>query len=227
MIIADTREKTANAKALTILEKMTEVKMQILDAGDYAIPYDKEKLVLVERSTATDLLHKFQDGRIWEQIKKMSAFTENHYLIIEEPYRFKYTGLRMPSLTGLLKRTCEKTTVLWALNPFYTACYIMNLVNDFQKGKPTEPISVRFGAKADDIDTELRMVLEGYRGIGGATSKKLLEEFKSIEGLVSASESDLQDVVGKSVGQSLFKRLRYKYGDTNGSLENRKNKSKQ
>jgi len=57
--------------------------------------------------------------------------------------------------------------------------------------------------KKDDLQSEL----DGLAGIGAATKKKLLVEFKTVEKIKQASLSDLQDLLGKKAGTDLYRQL--------------------
>ena len=43
----------------------------------------------------------------------------------------------------------------------------------------------------------MQFILEGFPGIGPKTSKKLLEEFKTIKNIINAPEEKLKKILGK------------------------------
>lgn len=58
------------------------VAVAMLEAGDVMIATDDNKIVLVERKTADDLLNTIKDGRLFPQAAKMKAVSPWCYLVI-------------------------------------------------------------------------------------------------------------------------------------------------
>ena len=77
------------------------------------------------------------------------------------------------------------------------------------KKEKKEHISLRAVKKALNKKEQLQYILEGFPGIGPATAKKLLKRFKTIRGIIDASENELKKEIGKKAG--VFKIITEKY----------------
>jgi len=55
----------------------------------------------------------------------------------------------------------------------------------------------------------MQFILEGFPNIGPKTSKKLLNEFKTLENLFNASIEDIKKLIGKKA--DVFEILKEKY----------------
>lgn len=217
LIIYDSREK--NWKGIEMLkQEVDEVKEEILDAGDFCIPTDNGK-ILVERNTFLDLASKLKSGRVWDQIDKMKNFTDDVYMIIENPYGFKYTKWNIHSITGLLTSVSNQVKVLVSVDWRWSVGYLVYLERKFSSKKIQTDIHVRFGKKGVDLQTEARYVLEGFRGIGGNRSHNLLLECKTLRNALDGimkGDAKVRKIIGEHTYRQIEEILDAFYGLSEG-----------
>lgn len=192
-IIIDYREK--NSLVLSKLIKLGfETEIKELKIGDYIV-----KNTIIERKTVSDFISSMINQRLHKQIKNLQQ-CENKLLIIEgiekqELYNEENgNGVNANAIRGFLLSIIlkHKIPIIFTKNPEDTAKFISVLSN-----KKSTEISLNFNKKPKTQKEQLQFILEGFPGIGPKTSKKLLNEFKSIKNIINAPEKELKKILGK------------------------------
>jgi Fanconi anemia group M protein len=241
MIIVDSREPQRVVKKLKEMSsnaknngKVFEIKIETLSYGDYIVTGNG--MVVIERKNVFDLLNSVTDGRLWEQLKGLENYKDaKKVLLIEGSVwnvaRVRAKGKSKAERTSLyfqyIKRVegaVVSALMGWDISVVFTSnedgtvyfLYKLNekLGNTADEGKKYYTGVVKSGRSKDD---EVIEILMGVTGIGSVTAKKLLEEFKSIYGIVKAKKSDLVRVIGEEKGNYLYSILRYEWKEVSGN----------
>lgn len=192
-IIADYREKNS----LVISELLSlglDIRIQELKTADYVV-----NGVVIERKTFSDFLSSMINRRLLKQLRALSEY-EERILIIEGSgeeglysdsgqYQIHPNAIRGFLISIILK---NKTPILFTKDYKDTAMFISLLAK-----KKEKEISLRGDKKPLNKKEQMTFILESFPGIGPKTSRKLLEEFRSIKNIINASEDELKKIIGK------------------------------
>lgn len=188
-IVADHREK--NSLVISELIKLgCEVSLSQLTVGDYLINNH-----VVERKTVNDLKSSIIDKRIITQIKGLKQ-TTSPILVIEGVSDKMYQGIiHENAFRGFIISLVmnHKIPLVYTLGPEDTAKYLFRL----DKGGSVSANSLRFARPMMSPQEQMRFIMEGFPGIGPATSKKLFEQFGTIQEIMNAPEEALRKSIGE------------------------------
>lgn len=187
-IIIDNREKNSLVPS-ELVSLGFQLDWQQLPIGDYII-----NNTIVERKTLSDLQSSIINRRIFDQLNNLKLH-QSVLLIIEFSSNTKI--IHENALRGfLLSLATEfKIPFLFSKNEKETALFLSLLA----KKQPNKEISLRHSPLLKTKAEQQQFILEGFPNIGPATAKKLLEEFKSLSNIFSASEIELEKIIGKKV----------------------------
>lgn len=208
MIIVDDREP----KMLEHL-KNNKVYAQTLrmEAGDFLLG-SSSLPILIERKTWGDLLGSWFSGRLQEQMQKMHATIINEEsvrpaIIVEGSLTsyLKFRKARMPSIAGMIASIFYD----WKMPMIPSSSLEMSakILKSLDKMSTLQdvvdkPIHIRT-AEISRTDCKLNM-LACINHVGGATAKRILEEFKSITNIAAATEDDLKSHFGRKTGAAIY-----------------------
>jgi len=197
LIIVDIHEK--RSKVFKYLENSFDVDYQIkpLFIGDYITGG-----VVIERKTVSDFLTGLSTGRLNDQIRKMQE-TEKRLLIIEGLLN-QFDGIEKRRLYGsfISLLLYKNMKILFTENAWET--YHVLTILSKQKIYSNEK-ALAFALKKTRTSNEiLRIkVVSNIYGIGPITANKLITRFGSIQNMVNAEDSDLQEIIGERTKQFL------------------------
>ncbi len=200
-VIVDYREKNS----LVVSELISlglEVQFKELKVADYLI-----NDVAIERKTISDFRSSMINKRLINQLEGLQQYTNNLLLIEGLDKQELYSdnseiGISANSIRGFLLSILlnHKIPVLFTKDYKDTAKFI----NVLSRRKPKE-LSLRVKKKVHNKKEQLQFILEGFPGIGPKTSKKLLENFKTIQEIINTSKQELEKILGKKA--EIFKEL--------------------
>ena len=215
MIWVDTREPESMQKAVLNSEVRT------LPAGDYLIlpgeDVDHEP-ILIERKTISDFMGSLNSGNLWEQLKHLRHTYDTKvkvYLLLEgDYYQIKYRKWSEKSLMSIMWSIIADwhIPIIHARNQAWTISWLNKWNEKLSgNGKPKQIHSKRKSGRTMSVDERIEYVLEGLAG--PLASRRLLEQFGSIEGVVEASIEDLIRVenIGKKTANMIFDTLHKKW----------------
>jgi len=194
-VLVDIHEK--NSLVPSLLSKLNiDYEFVSLDVADYII-----NDIAIERKTISDLKSSIINKRILFQLKEIKQYPK-HLLIVElneNPYEgiIHENALRGFILSTLLE---SQVPIIFSQGEEDTAKYILILASKKRKSC----ISLRKKIPLS-IDEQKQFVLEGFPGIGPATTKKLLKQFGSIRNIINSDEISLKSILGKKF--EAFKRI--------------------
>lgn len=204
-IIADYREKNSIVFS-ELISLGINVEFQNLPVADYIV-----KGIAIERKTVHDFLSSMINKRIIRQLNELQQY-EKKMLIIEgiethSLYEDNNEGIHSNSVRGFLLSIIlnYNVPIIFSKNEEDTAKFI----NILAKKNKVES-EIRAKKKSLSIKEQLQYILEGFPGVGPKSAKKLLEEFKSLEKIINASDEELEKKIGKK-SNSIIKLRKEKY----------------
>jgi Fanconi anemia group M protein len=203
-IIADYREK--NSLVISNLINLgIETDIRELKVADYIV-----RDVAIERKTISDFLSSMINKRLLRQLEELQQY-KKRLLIIEgieeqELYNDRPEGINGNAVRGFILSILLKfqVPIIFTKNPEDTAKFICILAK-----KQEKEISLKAKKKNLSKKEQMRFILEGFQGIGPATARKLLKEFKTLKGIFNASYEELKSCIGKKA--EVFKVINEKY----------------
>ncbi len=204
-IIIDYREK--NSLVASELVKLGfEIEFKELKVADYLV-----RDVAIERKTVSDFINSMINRRLISQLEELKQY-ENKLLIIEgideqELYNEdNHLGVNPNSIRGFLLSILlkHKIPIVYTKDSEDTAKFIAVLSRRKEKELP-----LNITKKSLNKKEQLQFIVESFPGIGPATAKKLLKEFKTIQNIINATEEEIERVIGKKA--NIFKITREEY----------------
>ena len=203
-IFIDYREKNSMV-ASELMHLGLEVEFLELKVGDYLV-----NNIAIERKTVSDFISSMINRRLHSQIESLQQY-ENKLLLIEgieehELYSDDSEGMSANAVRGFLPSILlkHKIPIIFTKDSEDTAKFIDVLA----RKKETES-SLNATRKSFNKQEQMQFILEGFPGIGPKTAKKLLEKFKTMKNIFSASSEELEKEIGKKA--DIFKLVEEEY----------------
>jgi ERCC4-type nuclease len=205
-VIVDYREKNSFV-ASELIYLGLEVEFRELKVGDYLV-----NNIAIERKTVSDFKTSMISKRLASQLNDLQQY-ENKLLLIEgiEEHELyseedEKTGIHPNAIRGFLLSIAlkHKIPLIFTKDEEDTARFI----NVLARKKETES-SLNVTKKSLNKKEQMQFILEGFPGIGPKTAKKLLQEFRSIKGILNAPLSEISKTIGKKA--DIFKLAEEKY----------------
>ena len=197
VIISDYREKLI----IKLLKNFGVIVNKIrLDIGDFVV---SERFV-IERKTYSDFISSIIDGRLFEQVKQMKENFERPIIIVEG---YSFREVNENSIKGAIASLLVDygISILFTQNPSDTARIIYWIAKKEQEEKKYS-LSYKVKKKSKELRRLQEEIVSSLPGISIVISRRLLEHFKSIEKIFTASETELRKIRG--VGEKTAKRIR-------------------
>jgi len=203
-IFVDYREKNSMV-ASELMHLGFEVEFLELKVGDYLI-----NNIAIERKTVSDFISSMINQHLRKQLDELQQY-ENKLLLIEgieehELYSDNSEGMNANAVRGFLLSILlkHKIPIIFTKNAEDTAKFIDVLA----RKKETES-SLNATKKSFNKKEQMQFIIEGFPGIGPKTAKKLLEKFKTMKNIFSASQEELEKEIGKKA--DIFKLVGEEY----------------
>ena len=190
IIIADNHEKNSLVVSY-LIQQGAQVNFQHLPIADYLI-----KNTAIERKTIQDFKSSIINKRIIRQLQELKQYPQQ-LLILEGLESTPYNSeiIHDNAFRGfLLSIALElQVPIIVTQSEKDTAIYLALLA----KKQPKSHISLRPSRIFRSKKEQQQFILEGFPNIGPATAEKLLSHFKSLKHIFTASQVDLQSIIGK------------------------------
>jgi DNA excision repair protein ERCC-4 len=213
-IIADDRESQSRVIEALRRQNGAEVSVRRLALGDYLL----DERLLFERKTLCDFAVSLKDGRLFEQGVRLAASPLHKAIILEgRAHDVPESGMRREALQGAIVSLglFLGIPILRSADAEESARLMLYAARQFDRiASQTPPRSFKGKRPKGKRKTQLR-ILESLPGIGPDTASKLLEEFGSVEAVLSANEQALLSVAG--IGERRAKSIRWAVGERLGS----------
>ncbi len=200
-LVVDHREKASLMVAeLTRLGFCMEFKS--LKVGDYLVSEE----VAVERKTLEDFAGSILDRRLFEQAKALREAYQRPLILLEGrgPLR---SGISQEALRGAMASVILDmgVPVLWVEDASEGALFILTICRREQRGESRD-LSLKDRRRATTPDGEREYVVASLPFVEAKMAKRLLAQFRTVQGVFSAGEEELMEVEG--IGAKKAKRIR-------------------
>ncbi|KAL1130893.1 hypothetical protein AAG570_012134 [Ranatra chinensis] len=216
-IIVDMREFRSELPGL-IHKRGIDVEPVTLQIGDYILSPD----MCVERKSISDLIGSLNSGRLYTQALAMTRFYAKPILLIEFDENKPFILLGRYYLSSdmsssdiraklqLLTLHFPKLRLVWSPSPFASA----QLFHELKEGRE-EPsaavassVGLEVGTSEDEKFEKYNIgIVDFVRKLPGVNSKNirsLLEKGKSLNHLITLTQSELEDILGNSLNAELL-----------------------
>ena len=208
VVYADSRE--GNSKVIRHLSEMEiDVQVRSMAVGDYQVSDE----VVIERKTAKDFVDSIIDKRLFKQARELSEEFKRPLLILEGDDI--YNGMIHPNaVRGTIAAIAIDfgISIIPTRNSQDTAAMIKRIAVREQSGEKVN-IQIRTDKKPTSLWEQQLFIIESLPNIGPVNAKNLLQHFGTVEKVINASESELQEVegIGKKTAKNIRKVVESKY----------------
>ncbi len=178
-----------------------EVDMVRLPVGDYSI----DDRVVVERKTHADFATSLVDGRLFLQAAALARTPHRPVILLEGPRPPYVPNVHPHALKGAVVSLAVmwRLPVLYARDPDDSLRILRDLAHQASRA---EGVLRRYDRKPKRVASQRLYMLQGLSGVGPALAYRLLIEFGSVKGVITASDGELMRVRG--VGSKKAARIR-------------------
>ncbi len=217
-IIADDRESQAPVIDALRRQNGAEVTVRRLALGDYLL----DERLLFERKTLRDFAVSLKDGRLFEQGVRLAASPLHKVIILEGCARdLAESAMRREALQGALISLTLFLGIplLRSADAEESARLMLYAARQFDHITRRQMPPQLFKGKRPKgkHKTQLR-ILQSLPGIGPGVAQNLLEQFGTIEAVLTADEQALLSVAGIGAGRA--KSIRWAVGEQLASYGN-------
>jgi ERCC4-type nuclease len=201
-IIVDARESPRVIKYLRGLG--LQVIVETISPADYVV----SKGFAVERKNFIDFLRSIFDGRLFEQVERMSKVYKNTCLVVEGSVEEELPLIKNPLVFwgALAKIVTEwNVSVIFTPDEEQTAMFLHSLAKKLQKEGKRE-VTPRYKAKFYTLRQRQLLVVQSLPNIGPNRAEKLLRRFGSLRRILTASDKELLSLDG--IGDKTVKRIK-------------------
>ena len=203
-VIVDDRESKSEVIKFLSETKNVSVDIKRLSLGDYLV----DNRLIFERKTLNDFALSIIDGRLFSQAIRLVSSKYNSVLILEGTGKeLTETGIRREAMQGALitVRIVLGVPVLRSKSPYESAhliLYTARQVKSFARGEVQ-----RHGRRPKGKRKKQLFILQGLPGVGSGIAARLLDEFGSVEAVITATSEELQSVEG--IGDNIAERIKW------------------
>jgi len=194
-----------------------------LEAGNSSDRYVLSRRVAIERKTTQEFLNSIADKRVFVEATELGESFAVPLLIIEGQELYGTRGFHPNAIRGAISALLIQygLSLLSTSSDTETAALIRWMATHEQQGVPE--ISLHPKRKALDLADEQRRVVEMLPGVGMVAARALLQQFGSVERIVSASPEELEEIrgLGRKKAQHIKTVVSAEYGsiDTERDVE--------
>ena len=203
-VIVDDRESKSEVIKVLSATKNVSVDIKRLSLGDYLV----DNRLIFERKTLNDFALSIIDGRLFSQAIRLASSKYNSVLLLEGTGKeLTETGIRREAMQGALIAVSIVLgiPVLRSKSPpesaqlfLYTARQIKSLARGAVQ---------RHGRRPKGKRKKQLFILQGLPGVGSERAARLLNEFGSVEAVITATSEELQSVEG--IGENIAERIKW------------------
>ena len=191
ILSVDYREKSSGLPDL-LLKAGFELKIAKLDYCDYII----NREIFIERKTGRDFAISIIDGRLFRQALQMKHSRYRCMFLVEgNPYESEF-DISRESVRGAVL----SLQAIWYIPVLHTAnleqsCQTITMISQ-QEHKLSNLVELRHGYRPKKLISRKLYVIQGLPNVGPLIAKRLLDQFKSVRSIMTATEKELAQVKG-------------------------------
>ncbi len=202
-IIVDNRELRSTV-VKELYDLGTKIETKQLPVGDFIL----SERVCAEKKTTKDFIQSLIDGRLFEQVKNLTANFEKPIIIVEgsddvyseraihpNAIRGAIAALAIDFRVPIIQTSCEHETALF-LYMIASREQLDKKVNISLRGEK-KPLSDRFLQE---------YIVSSLPGVGRGIAQNLLKHFKTIKAIFNADVKELKKV--EKIGEKKAKRIK-------------------
>ncbi|MHC1602197.1 MAG: DEAD/DEAH box helicase [Methermicoccaceae archaeon] len=201
MVYVDSRE--LRSQVVKALEELgMDVRVETMEVGDYVV----SERVAIERKTASDLLSSLMDsGReLFLQLSDIARTYDRPLLMIEGEDIYTARRVHPNAVRGLLASVAVDFSIpmVFTKNERESAEFIAVIAKREQSERDKTP-TIHGKKTSKTLPEQQEYVLSSIPSVGYKAARNLLEHFGSVEGVLTASEDELQQVplIGKKTAR--------------------------
>jgi len=204
-IVIDQRELDSAIGRDLARREGIETRLETLQVGDYVL----SDRVVVERKTVADFLDTLTGGdrSVFEQVKDDARYYDRPVVILEGEGLYEERNVHPNAIRGALASLAVDfgASVLRTTDAEGTAELLSTIATREQEAADRE-VSVHGEKQSKTLAEQQEYVVASIADVGPVTAQALLEEFRTVEAVMTANEEDLQEVEG--VGEVTAERIR-------------------
>jgi ERCC4-type nuclease len=203
-VIVDDRESKSEVIKFLSETKNVSVDIKRLSLGDYLV----DNRLMFERKTLNDFALSIIDGRLFSQAIRLASSKYNSVLLLEGTGKeLTETGIRREAMQGALITVSVVLgiPVLRSKSPSESAqliLYAARQIKSLARGAVQ-----RHGRRPKGKRKKQLFILQGLPGVGSERAARLLNEFGSVEAVITATSEELQSVEG--IGENIAERIKW------------------
>jgi len=176
-LVIDSRERSL----ISIFDEnpgRVDYKTQSLDIADVIVSKD----LAIERKTWTDFLASIRDGRLFEQLIRLTDTYSIPVLILEgfSDQVLEISGMSLSSIYGaLVYVACKMGVAVIPTRNIEDTAIVIERIAYREQIKDEKPVLSRRAPKGMTIEERREFVMEGLILTGPKKAKKLIEEFQT------------------------------------------------
>jgi len=200
-VVVDHRESQSQL-VKELVKAGADLEFKSLKVGDYVVADD----VAIERKTFSDFATSIIDRRLFEQTSAMKEAYGRPVLLLEGGGQ-PVNGISKEALRGALLSVVLDfgVPVLTAEGPEEAAGIVLAIAKREQRDG-SRGVSLKDRRRPSTPDGEREYVVASLPAIEATLAKRLLEKFRTVEGVFAASEKDLQEI--DKIGPKKARRIR-------------------
>jgi len=190
MIVVDIHEPRYIAEALS--RKGVQVSIRKLDVGDYIIGE-----LGIERKSVKDFYRSIIDGRLFDQLKRLSDAYSNNLLILEGDVMnfLSKSGNPKSILGGIITIILGFNTKLLYSRDIDETIEILHII--WRKIRfSRRRMVIRYKPKIMSLEDRLVYILQGFPGIGDKLARNVLNHYRTLKNFINTTISELSSIEG-------------------------------
>jgi len=204
-IVIDQRELDSAIGRDLARREGIETRLETLEVGDYVL----SDRVVVERKTVSDFLDTLTGGdrSVFEQVKDDARYYDRPVVILEGEGLYEERNVHPNAIRGALSSLAVDfgASVLRTTDEEGTADLLATIATREQETADRE-VSVHGEKQSKTLAEQQEYVVASIADVGPVIAQALLEEFRTVEAVMTANEDDLLEVEG--VGEVTAERIR-------------------
>jgi Fanconi anemia group M protein len=209
VIVTDHRE-FSSAVVRELAKLGCVVKPETLVAGDYVL----SDRVAVERKEAGDFASSLIDGRLFPQARALRDAYSSPLMVVEGEGIFTARRIGDEAIwSALASLSTDFHLGVFTTKDAAETARLLHAIARREQHKEHRPVAVRAEKAAMSDDERLRFLVEGLPSVSAVLSRRLLDRFGTVKGIVDASVAELQEVegIGPQTAAAIHRVVRTQY----------------
>jgi ERCC4-type nuclease len=208
-VFADVRE------SIDVKESLTELGCEVVEKTLAPADYVVSENCAVERKELHDFFRSTFDGRLFEQVERLTKTYGNSCLLVEGDVIRAVKGIHNPlTFWGALAKVMadHNISIIFTPDEWNTALFIHSLAKKLQE-KEKRKIAVKHKPKTYTLKQRQLLAVQSLPKIGPERAEMLLKKFGSVRRVFQASKRELLSVkgLGEKTVQGILELLDTKY----------------